>query len=370
MQFEPNRRAARQTGFSLVELMVGMAIGLFLVLVITQVLGVFEARNRATIGNADAQTNGGIALYTIGRDLQMAGFSLMPIENSALECTSFTPTGVTGITGSTPAAIANEVSIAGGSGTSDTITIRYGSSMKGGTFTQVIGIPDASNNVPVKSNLGCRRDEVAMIVRGTACILRKVTGPVADPSKPNDTSTPYEEYDLLTGNDTITLNNVSGISVDDNLTCLGVWNEVTYAVAVDNGSPTLMRNGVPILSGIVNLQAQYGISGAADINQVSQWVDASGAWAAPSVANRNLIKAVRLAVVARNDKRDAAVVTSACSSTTAAAPTGLCAWAGSAGSPAPAIDLSSADADWQHYRYRVFETVIPLRNVVWSKDTL
>ena len=64
------------------------------------------------------------------------------------------------------------------------------------------------------------------------------------------------------------------------------------------------------------------------------------------------------------------VVTTACSSTTAAAPTGLCAWAGSVASPAPAIDLSPGDPNWARYRYRVFETIMPLRNVIWAKDTL
>ena len=42
---------------------------------------------------------------------------------------------------------------------------------------------------------------------------------------------------------------------------------------------------------------------------------------------------------------------------TAAAP----AWAGSGGN---AIDVS-ADASWRNYRYKVFETVVPLRNVAW-----
>ena len=61
---------------------------------------------------------------------------------------------------------------------------------------------------------------------------------------------------------------------------------------------------------------------------------------------------------------------SLCSSTTTANPTGLCSWEGTAGSPAPTIDLSPADTNWGRYRYRVFDTIIPLRNVIWAKDTL
>ena len=38
-------------------------------------------------------------------------------------------------------------------------------------------------------------------------------------------------------------------------------------------------------------------------------------------------------------------------------------------SPAPTIDLSN-DADWARYRYRIFETIIPLRNLIWAWETL
>ena len=127
---------------------------------------------------------------------------------------------------------------------------------------------------------------------------------------------------------------------------------------------------MPILTGIINLQVQYGISASANSNTVTGWVNATSPWDSPTVADRNRIKAVRLAVIARSDKMEATNVSAACSSTTTASPTGLCAWAGSSTSPAPAVDLSPADANWQRYRYRVFETVIPLRNVVWAKETL
>lgn len=336
----------------MIELMVGMAIGLFLVLVITQVISVFEAKNRATMGNADAQTNGGIALYTIGRDLQMAGYSLMPETSSPLECPA--PTiGVVGITGIAPLSITNGIAGTGISA-SDTVTIRYGNSMKGGVITPITAAP-IGNNVTVSNNMGCKLNDIAMIVNGPVCTLTTVTGP-----------TDISSYAPVSTT-TITLQDATGAISGASIACLGGWSENTYTVS--NGN--LLRNGVPILSGIVNLQAQYGISATASSNQVSQWVDATGAtWAVPDFANRNRIKAVRLAIVARNDKIDLATVTNSCSSTTGASPTGLCAWEGTATSPAPAIDLSPGDANWQRYRYRVFETVIPLRNVIWSRETL
>ena len=321
------RADLRQQGFTLVEIMVGLAIGLLATLVIIQVLSVFEVQKRTTTGTADAQTNGSIALYQIGRELQLAGFGLMPAENSPLECTTLTISGVADTTVPnrlTPAVITD--------GVSDTVTLRYGSSETGGVPIQItMGTPTAFD-ATVNDNFSCSVGDTAIATSsdGTTCNMTYVTSSVAT---------------------TVTLAHaVTGVE----LSCLDNWNEVTFAV---NGG-NLQRNGQDIVAGIVNLQAQYGISTAANSNQITLWVDPTGAWAAPSIADRNRIKAIRLAVVARNPKMEMANATSA-----------VTAWTGSASSPAPAVDLS-ADTDWQRYRYRVFETIIPLRNMIWSKDTL
>lgn len=335
--------------------MVGMAIGLLLVLVITQVMGAFETKNRATMGNADAQTNGGIALYSISRDLQMAGYSLIPDESSPLECATLT-SNVSGITNIAPITLVN------GTATStipdsDSITIRYGTSIKGGALTPITANP-IGNDLTVSNNLGCKVNDVALIVSGNACYLTTVTGPTDIATPPVASSPPNAT--------TINVQNPTGAAPNTNIACLGTWNQITYAIS--NG--TLTRNGVPLLAGIVNLQAQYGISAAADSNQINQWVNATGTWTTPSLADRNRIKALRVAVIARNDKMDTATVTASCSSTDTDSPTGLCAWAGNSTSPAPTVNLSPGDPNWNRYRYRVFETIIPLRNIVWSKDTL
>lgn len=333
-----NKFSFHQTGFTLVEIMVGLAIGMLATLVIMQVFSVFEAQKRVTTGTADAQTNGSIALYNIGRELQMAGYPLMPMTDSPLECTTLT-FGATGITSISPVTITD--------GASDTITLRYGNSLSGGIPTTItaMGAPTA-NDATVESNFGCQAGDITLITNGTTCAMSSASA--------------------VAGTTTVTLADTTAAISGANLACLGTWNEISYAAT--NGE--LTRDGVSTVAGIVNLQAQYGISATAASNQVTQWVDATGGtWAVPTVADRNRIKAVRIAVVARNPKTEPGNVTAACSSTTAAAPTGLCAWAGSASSPAPTVNLT-ADANWQRYRYRVFETIIPLRNMIWSKDTL
>jgi type IV pilus assembly protein PilW len=367
MHSTPRRSRFIPAGFSLIELMIGMALGLLSVLIITQVMSLFEAQRRSTTGSADAQTNGGIALYSIARELQMAGFGLMPITNPALDCTVVTYGG-TGITGIAPISITDGVAAAGVDA-SDTITLRYATSQMGGTVSQVTSL--VGNAATVGSNLGCQVGDATLASAGSTCAISTATAVSAAGTTPI----------------TITLANTTNAASGSNLGCLGQWNEITYSVDQVNGNlnRTSVVNGVsttvPSVVGVVNLQAQYGISTTATSNQIVQWVDASGAWAAPTVANRNRIKAIRVAVVARNAKIEPAAVTSACSSTSVAAPTGLCAWDATTAlpnpialpfiaSPAPALDLSPADANWARYRYRVFETIIPLRNVIWAKGTL
>jgi type IV pilus assembly protein PilW len=361
----PTRRFARirQAGFTLIELMVGMAIGLLATIIIMQVMSLFEAQRRTTTGSADAQTNGGIALYSIAREVQMAGYGLLPIIDSALECTAITY-GATGITGGlNPITITDGVAVTGVSSASDSITIRYGNSLMGGAIGQISAM--VGNAATLVSNLGCQVGDTTLVHTGSTCAMSSATAVSAVGAAPIS----------------VTLENATGAIAKANLACLGSWNQITYAVNPATGdlnrTSVVTTGGVttttttPSVVGVVNLQAQYGISASANSNQVTQWVDASGGtWAAPTVANRNRIKAIRVAVVARNAKIEPDVVTTACSSTTVAPTTGLCAWAGTTGSPAPTVDLSPGDANWARYRYRVFETIIPLRNVIWAKDTL
>jgi len=366
----------RQTGFTLIELMVGMAIGMIATIIIVQVMSVFEAQKRTTTGSADAQTNGGIALYSIAREVQMGGFPLLPIADSALECTSvaFGSTGITGtnVTGLAPVIVTEGVSSSGVSA-SDTITIRYGSSLMGGAVSQITAM--SGSVATVGSSLGCTAGDITLINTGAVCNMSKVA------AAPALTTT------------TVPLVDIAGAASTANLACLGTWNQVTYAVntATGNLDRTVVVNGVsstaPSVVGVVNLQVQYGISASSTSNQITRWVNAknigdlggagidgvsTGAdWGSSmTVPNRNRIKAIRIAVVARNAKIEPTAVSSACNSLTSATPTGLCAWAGSTTNPAPSVDLSQGDANWAKYRYRVFETIIPLRNVIWSKDVL
>ena len=368
-------QAPKQKGFTLIEIMVGLIIGLLVTAVVVSVFRVFEAQKRTTTGNSDAQTNGAIALFNLQRDAQLAGFAL-PVygsDFSPFNCPINTTIDHDNNAG-TAAIGLSPIVITDGNGAngSDTIAIRFGDSMKGGIAVEMQA-GTATNVVQVDNNIGCTFNDVALVINPSGAALNCSMMRVG-PSPTGVTATGITPAK-------VTLSATTNVAVGNSLSCLGVWNEVQYAVTanqltrsgtVTTGVPSAIA--VPMVPDIVNMQAQYGISASANSNQVTQWVNATGAFAnaatTPTLANRNLIKAIRIAVVARNGLLEPANVTDTCSSRTAAKPTGLCAWDGAAaGSQAPAIDLS-ADANWQRYRYRVYETIIPIKNIIWSRSVL
>jgi type IV pilus assembly protein PilW len=370
----PKSQALKQKGFTLIEIMVGLIIGLLVTLVVMNVFRVFESQKRTTTGNSDAQTNGAIALFNIQRDTQIAGFAL-PVysaEFTPFNCPVNTTIDHDNNAGTAPIGLSPVVITDGnGANGSDTIAIRYGDSMKGGIAVDMLA-GTATNVAQVDTNIGCNFNDVALIIRQTTPLSCSMTRVAPSPGGLTAAGvTPVR----------VTLTSTTNVTTGSTLACLGIWNEIQYAVAgnqltrtgdINAGVPSTV--GVPIVPDIVNIQAQYGISATANNNQVTQWVNATGAFAntatTPSLANRNRIKAIRVAVVARNGLLETTNVTDPCSGTNVAAPTGLCAWDGAeVGSTAPEINLT-ADANWRRYRYRVYESIIPVRNIIWSRDVL
>lgn len=391
----------KQAGFSLVELMVGLVIGLLATLAIMQVFSAFEGQKRTTSGTADAQTSGSIALYTLQRDLQLAGFGLPLYDeaNMPLKCnTPAYPVVDHDNNAVTPNINMSAVDIIDGTNAtdSDTVIVRYSASASGGVPVPVVGIPNiALKRVAVNNNMACFNADVVYAVTGNTCDATRVNDNTIDP-----VATP-----VRTNYTTITLSSLPASIVDKtSLSCLTRWNEIRYLVDTSiANNPQLARLDTfgntavaPVVSGIVNMQAQYGISANPTSNQITQWVNATGAWETkidPVTgiytktpgntsnvcnalnANRNCIKAVRVAIVARNGLLEKLpAVSNACSSTTVANPTGVCAWDATSAnpivaSPAPVIDLSNT-ASWNQYRYKVYETIIPMRNVVWTRERL
>jgi type IV pilus assembly protein PilW len=71
-------RSARTAGFTLVEIMIGLLIGLIGIVVIMETYAVSEGYRRTTTSGTDAQVNGAIATYLMQRELRDAGYNLQP----------------------------------------------------------------------------------------------------------------------------------------------------------------------------------------------------------------------------------------------------------------------------------------------------
>jgi type IV pilus assembly protein PilW len=351
---------SRQSGFSLVELMVGLVIGLLATLVIMQVFSTFEGQKRSTTGAADAQTNGSIALVALQGHIQKAGYGLplpnVDLENNALRCNPFPDFDPDndGSTDNSTNIFPLVIQDGTGSNGSDDVTVRFSTTAMGST---PVGITNATNatgaGLLVNSNIGCNidgdtnNDDIALIRSGTTCDMVTI--------------------DSVTGtnnNQRIILSRMPANPVvlagEPQISCMGDWQDYTFQV-VNN---ELQLNGRAIVSEVVNMQAQYGVSTTAGENNVTDWVDANGIWNNPTVATtRNRIKAIRLAIVLRNGLKEKQVNGA---NVTAAAPV---AWEPLNGSTAPLVDLT-AIPDWDQYRYRTFETIIPLRNLLWSRGAV
>ncbi|WP_268907184.1 PilW family protein [Collimonas humicola] len=358
----------KRNGFSLVEVMVGMVIGMLVMLIIYQLYTTFEGQKRTSTGGAETQENGVYALSAIGRDIRMSGWG---ISNSPLlNCsTPFTYSSANN------GPIASNLSIMpvritdGGTGP-DTITMMTGMAGAANAPLTVIDVIGNGSNVEFKTNsqAGLNVGDMVWMVQGNQCTLSQLTnlqgsaGHVQrNPGKAGTVSyNPPASY-----KNSVSWPQETGWKLYD----VGPMMLRTYSVvsntlqATDLGSTT----AASLDSNIVSIKAQYGITSTTVGDQsVANWVSATGSshigvagttWASPAPADVLRIKAIRLAVVARSPLLEKPAPNGGVCATTTAAPT---TWSGG-----PTIDLS-ADSQWKCYRYKTFQTIIPLRNVLWS----
>lgn len=417
-----------QAGFTIVELMVGLVIGLIASLVIMQTFSAFEGNKRSTTGISDAQTSGSIGLYMIQREIQFAGYGIPAVSGtmpaitvpadqrtfanytnktqaeidalvatakaqyvaqlaadqatvqagevySALKCSPAPlmnlDTDSNPLTPDVPVDIITPVRIIDGvtNGTgSDSIEAHYNSTARGAMPSNITSLSGA-DYVAVKNNMGCRENDLVLVTKNsnagdTACVATKVTSK----NSPVDKNQLRQTLAAADSPIAIYVTSNAGMAPGNKLACLGNHIVTTFDVVGNQ----LRKNTVPALDEIVSLQAQYGISPTAnseivDSSIAGSWVDATGAtWGSPSVANRNRIKAIRIAIVARNNLLERNVVSQTCNGG-AAGPAEVCIWKNTPGETG--VNLT-ADANWNRYRYRVYEVVVPLRNMLAASPQL
>lgn len=357
-------------GLSLIETMVGMTLGILVSLIITQVWGVFENQKQRTISATAGQATGLLALTELEQDVRSAGAGLT--DSAALNCStifSYYEDGGTPVSPvpayAGPTALAPVTIIDGGAG-ADTITVKRGSDFLGAipaTITQTM--PSSSSELNISNTSGFADGDVVLAVGASGnCTVMQVTevqvaaaklqhnpggGITYNPTTsfqnnppvipPAAAPVPWPAY--ATGDLIMKVGQTLSRSYTVNAT-----NELTVT---DNTVPTAVTTS-SLASDIVMLKAQYGI---ADVGSqtVNAWVSATAPdWNVLDSTKVKRIKAVRVVIVARSAKLEAP-------GTTTDVPTP---WPGG-----PVIDLS-ANPDWQRYRYRTYQLVIPIRNMIWA----
>jgi type IV pilus assembly protein PilW len=151
--------------------------------------------------------------------------------------------------------------------------------------------------------------------------------------------------------------------------------QAPYPTAFNNNG-----NAVVVADQVVNLQAQYGVddgfTGGTTANDgtIDRWVDATAAlgWDIASLTPTKIgqIRAVRIGIVVRSSQVERPTPGAATCPTTPTMPRAL---AQAATTPAkaqsPQMDTTNMPTP-TCYRYKTYETVIPIRNPIWSDANL
>lgn len=390
-------RGRTQAGVSLIELMVGLVIGLLATLVIMQVATTYDSQRRQTAAGSDTQVNGALALSTLQRDIEMSGYGLT--SAGVTRCVQIVGqrNGVDYTRVMAPVVI-TQGSGASGTSTGQADSIQVLMSSKSGGYT-----------VPMRLAENQRRDGTTFVIeentnvgnrQGDLLIAIPTVGGSVSPSPtaqvtPNWCSIAQISNDPSAGtNDNLDHASTQAWNTSPNTVFPGSLNsdiaylagsilinvgqlidrcyfisgsnqrcglatdtsETPYTLRLRNFSTTDgTTTNQDMFPDIVNLQAVYGVDTSITPDGV---VDSWTATSPTTAAGWSQVIAVRVALLARSAQY-------ADDEVTPTAPS----WRPD-GTNALTFTLPSCPTGdttcWRHYRYRVFEAVIPLRNMLWQ----
>ncbi len=371
---------ARPTGFSLVELMVGLTISLIGTFAMMQAFSLFEGQKRTTTSGNDAQQSGSYSMYELERQVRTGGSGIVQGKSAAYNIWACNMSGsnlpnlsVTTLPDpfasvtkarAIPALIYSGGEV-GGKALPDIISV-----VSGNPAARVFGAPistapaaTANGVVMADTAFGMYTGEYTLASDGSGnCVLRKISAVVditkaitfvADPAgSPAAMTTRTYLFDL--GKAPVL--SLFGVNTTDNTL-------VSYDLLGRNGA-----GSTEMADGIVLLKAVYGVddgSGGGVVNDgiVDSWVGATGGWSAStlndgtpaSAVKIGQIRAIRAAVVSRSQL-----------------PERTSDYNGSSVTLTLFQDLSDTSLHYvvdtdPEYRYKVYTTTIPLHNAAIKK---
>jgi type IV pilus assembly protein PilW len=366
------RRPQQSRGFTLVELMVAMLIALFGIIAVSQVFAVSERQKRVTTGGSNTQQNGSIALMSMERTIRMAGYGFN--DAKALGCTvrahhtpdardfnfTFAPVVIKQGSGGAPDEV---IAVHGDSNALSVAT----------TFAPATGVP----RMQLKSRAGyVAGDLVVATGAGTdggiaddlVCALSQVTALPGGPGELDLVVHDQNAYVDSSGQQSAPVFNKPGgvgvaFSSSGLLFNLGEQPALQrYSVqSLAGGGSQLLATDLltdqaaPIADQIIDLQAQYGIDTTGSGSIVSTFVDELPS--PVTKASWGNVLALRVAILVRGKEKEKPDASNQCFVTTQ-----VPRWS------AGPFQTVTSSADWRCYRYVAYETVVPLRNMLWKKS--
>lgn len=377
-----------QRGMTMVELLVAMIIALSVTLAVTSLLIAGENHKRTTTSTNDADQTGAFAFNALDKTLRGAGSgfaeSAYISDRGVMGCrlnagtilprAGAFPTPFAAFLGGAPVNLRMAPVLIGqgqsADGISDVIMVMSGSDAAGGVPRQVT-TPGGSNTLVLNNTVGFSNSDLVVVSQSGIpdCLLEEVSS-ISTPTL-NLAGVYY------TSGSTTTITTLSG-STSSYVTPLGnaAINNLQFLLfGVDTThtlySYDLLQNqnlvqspgsgdvATAIADGVYQMQAIYGIDTNGDGTQDT--------WASPGDTNYTIntlmlnpatmesIVSVRISLLVRGEYYDKNVVTPA----TITMFNGLTNAAGT--SLSQVVNIGATD---QHYRYRLFEFTVPLRNMI------
>ena len=364
-----------QQGFTLIELMIGLAVGLVTTLAITQILLTSESQKRTTTSGSDAQVSGVLAMDTLRNSVQMAGygFTSLPPANSILGCpleTKFKGSAVAGFAPNLVPVVITD----GASSAPDSIRVLASSKASFSiplTMTDpgyVAGNATLGNAFPVAASTGAATNDIMVAATDPVgkCQVFQATSVASnsvgrvDDTGWNSAGFPSNAFNAVSNSVIINMGQFSDVTYSVSPAGTLQFNRLVLAA---DFTPSYTGN-VNLYSNIVNMQAYYG-KAAATGAAVTVWDNVT-----PTTnADWLLVFAIRVAVVSRSDQYEKTEVTTTDplwdvgdGSTITGAAT-----CGTSSCVTLKIPRAANSTEWKHYRYKVFDSIIPLRNMLWSQ---
>jgi len=375
----------RQQGFSLVEILVGIVIGMVGLLVIFKTVAIWDNHTRSTVSGGDAQVAGTLAMFNLERDIKQAGMGFGRAASGVMGCTV---TGVDTSGGGRNLSfplrpIDLTVDATGGP---DTLTVLAGNSSFFVDNARIVGATPTAKQF--KDTTGLRKGDVAVLApaSGTACELIQIT----DNSDPDRVSVSHSglgsyvpdvayqpanpaaavppRYNVSTGT---TGTYVPGGTLFNlgSAPQLNVWS-VTGGRVLSRVNQMQGTAAVEVSDGVINMKAQYGVDADGN-NEI-----ANSEWVTTAPTDWSRVRAVRVALLVRSSQFEKPVAAASTSIAMPPTPTSKNpTWAGgtfvmtnvdATGSADTRSDTDVVPENWRFYRYRVYEKVIPLRNMIWG----